>query len=131
MKKTRIILLALAMAGLLTIPAAALAKEAAQQWELVNPEGAAKINTMQLAPRITSLEGKTIVLRWNGKPNGDVLLDRVAELLTEKVKDVKVIKSYVTNPEINRITHNPEMGTDIAKKLLAMKPDIIIGAIAD
>ena len=131
MSRLRMILFVLAMAGLLAIPAGSLAKEAAQQWELVNPEGVAKINTMQLAPRITSLEGKTIVLRWNGKPNGDILLERIAELLKEKVKDVKVIKSYETNPEINRITHNPDMGTEIAKKLGGMKPDIVIGAIAD
>ena len=131
MKKIRMIFLALAMASLLAIPAAALAKEAAQQWDLVNPEGAVKINTMQLAPRITSLEGKTVLLRWNGKPNGDILLTRIAELLTEKVKGVKIIKSYETNQEINLISHGPEKGTAIAKKLVAMKPDIVIGAIAD
>src|SRR5688572_22391360 len=41
------------------------------------------------APRLDSLEGKTIGLLWNGKPMGDVALKRTAELIQKKVSDVK------------------------------------------
>lgn len=121
----------LAAAGFLVIPALASAREAAQEWELVNPEGVSQVTPMQLAPRLTSLEGKTVVLRWNGKPNGNVALDRVAELLAAKVKDVKIIKAYETNPEIAVISHTLEKSREIAKKLAAKNPDLVIASQAD
>jgi ABC-type Fe3+-hydroxamate transport system substrate-binding protein len=86
---------------------------------------------MSLAPRLSALEGKTVVLRWNGKPNGNILLDRVAELFTEKVKDVKVVKAYEMMPETSQISHSSEKGQEYAKKLLSLKPDIVIGSLAD
>lgn len=123
--------LLLAAASLLAVPGTASAKEAAQEWELVNPEGVAQIVPMQPAPRLTSLEGKTVVLRWNGKPNGNVALDRVAELLTAQVKNVKIIKAYETNPEISMISHTLEKSREIAKKLAAKNPDLVIASQAD
>ncbi len=125
------LLLPLIMAGSVAIPTASWAKEAAQQWELVNPEGVVRIAAMKLPPRISTLEGKTVVLRWNGKPNGNILLDRIAELLTERVKEVKVVKAYEVMPETSQISHSPEKGQEYAKKLLSLKPDIVIGSQAD
>ena len=49
---------------------------------------------MEPAKRITALEGKTIALRWNGKNNGDLVLDRLAELLAKKYPTAKVVKTY-------------------------------------
>ena len=108
-----------------------LAQEAIQEWELLNPEGVVQVETMVLATRISTLEGKTVVLRWNGKPNGNVFLDRVAELLSERVKNVKVVKSYDIFPEMSIISHTVDKGQEIAKKLLGLKADLVIGAIAD
>ena len=125
------ILLLLIMGGFIAIPVTSWAKEAAQQWELVNPEGVVRIVPMTLPPRISTLEGKTVVLRWNGKPNGNILLDRIAELFMEKVKDVKVVKAYELMPETSQISHSPEKGQEYAKKLLSLKPDIVIAAQAD
>ena len=107
------------------------AKEAAQRWELVNPEGVVRIVSMNLPPRISTLEGKTVALRWNGKPNGNILLDRIAELLAEKVKNVKVVKAYEMVPETSQISHSTEKGQEYAKKLLSLNPDIVIAAQAD
>jgi hypothetical protein len=132
MKRTllRALLLA-ALIGLLAAPALSLAKEAVQEWDLVNPEGMVKVEPMKLATRITSLEGKTVLLRWNGKPNGNILLNRVAELLTEKVKDIKIIKAYEVAPETSIISHSIEKGQAVAKKLLSFNPDLVIGSQAD
>ena len=132
MKRTllRALLLA-ALIGLLAAPALSLAKEAVQEWDLVNTEGMVKVEPMKLATRITSLEGKTVLLRWNGKPNGNILLNRVAELLTEKVKDIKIIKAYEVAPETSIISHSIEKGQAVANKLLSFNPDLVIGSQAD
>jgi hypothetical protein len=117
--------------GLLAISTIALAKEVAQQWDLVNPEGVIEIKTMELAPRITSLEDKTIVLRWNGKHNGNNFLDRVAELLAQQVRAKKVIKFYETDPATNVISGSYAASAEIAKKIAALKPDIVIASQCD
>src|SRR5512139_4029367 len=83
----------------LTIPSTAFSKEANQGWELLNPEGVIKIEPMEINPHPTTLEGKTVLLRWNGKHNGDKFLDRVAELLRQKVKGINIIYSWEFAPE--------------------------------
>lgn len=117
--------------GLLTMPVVTLTQEAVQDWELLNPEGAVRMEEVKIAPRLKTLEGKTVELRWNGKPNGELFLDRIAELLTEKVKNVKIIKAWEVLPETATISHTPEKGKEFAKKLTALKPDIVIGSSAD
>ena len=44
-----------------------------------------------LAPRPSTLGGKTVGLIWNGKRGGEVALHRIAELLQERTKDIQVI----------------------------------------
>jgi len=129
--RCRVFLLLLIVGGFIAIPVTSWAKEAAQQWELVNPEGVVRIVAVKLPPRISTLEGKTVVLRWNGKPNGNILLDRIAELLKEKVQDVKIVKAYELMPETSQISHSIQKGQEYAKKILTLKPDIIIGSQAD
>jgi hypothetical protein len=85
-------LLALAVAAMLgAVPA--LAADKPQEWELINPTGAVETSSIDPAPRLTTLEGKTVVLRWNGKNNGNVLLGRLAELLAKRFPD-QVVKSF-------------------------------------
>ena len=74
-----------AAAACLVMPAIAApgaqAAEKPQEWELVNPAGIIEKASVDPAKRIASLDGKTIALRWNSKHNGDVVLNRLAELL--------------------------------------------------
>jgi hypothetical protein len=51
-----------------------------------NQHGGPPVKT---APRLDSLQGKTIGLLWNGKANGDVALRRTAEQISELYPDVK------------------------------------------
>jgi hypothetical protein len=51
-----------------------------------------KVGPMRMNSRPASLEGKTVLLRWNGKYNGDKFLSRVGELIPQQVKSVKIIK---------------------------------------
>lgn len=104
--------------------------EKAVTWTLVDPSGVQKMETIELNPHPTSLEGKTVVLRWNGKENGDNLLDGVAEQLEKHIKDVKVIKLYETMPETTKYGVD-KMGDDIIKEIAALEPDLIISGQAD
>jgi hypothetical protein len=128
--KTAVILLLSPV--LLAIPGMTLWSEGNQRWEILNPEGVIKIEPMEINPHPLTLEGKTVLLRWNGKHNGDKFLDRVAELLSQKVKDVKIIKSWEVAPEtVDPITGSNERSLQLMKMLAAFKPDLIIGSQAD
>ncbi len=104
-------------------------------WELLIPEGAVIQEPLKLAPRISSLEGKTIGLRWNGKPNGEILLNKVADLLKKRVPSIKTIKFY----EVERSTIHteapgpPEQSVEAEAKLIKekYKPDLAIGSQGD
>lgn len=100
---------------------------APRQWKLVNPEGVVVVKPVEIAPRIASLEGKTVLLRWNGKHNGNNFLDRIAELMTQQIKGVKIIKMWEAVPGSNGYPMQ-QAHFDAAMKL---KPDIVIGSQAD
>lgn len=112
----------------LSLPAQA---EVPQTWNLVNPAGVIKTAAVEPAPRLSSLEGKTIVLHWNSKPNGDVILNRIAEHLAERVPSATVIKAYEKFPEIVKISATQEKSREAAEKILSLKPYMVIGSTAD
>jgi hypothetical protein len=117
--------------GLLIIPALASPNEVIQQWEVLNPAGVVSITPIKLAPRITTLEGKTVGLKWNEKPNGNIFLDRIAELLKEKIPGVKIIKFYDVEPTTAPQSANLDDAKRKAKIIASYKPDIVIGAQCD
>ena len=117
---------------LFTLSAVSPAKEIRQKWELLDPEGVVKIEAMKINPHPSTLEGKTVMLRWNGKHNGDKFLERVGELLVDKVKNVRIIKSWEVAPEtVDPITGSQERSLEFAKAIAKFKPDIVIGAQSD
>jgi len=116
----------------LAISGTTLAEEGVQRWEVLNPEGVIKIEPMKINPQPSTLAEKTVLLRWNGKHNGDKFLERVADLLTQKVKDIKIIKSWEVAPEtVDPISGSQERSMELMKKLAAFKPDLVIGSQAD
>ena len=124
-------LLVASLTGLLIVPAVSMAKERVQDWELINPEGVVAIKPIEMAARLVSLEGKTVALRWNGKPNGDLFLNRIGELLVENVKGVKIVKVWEAAHDTAVISSNPERSKAITEKISSLKPDIVIAATAD
>jgi hypothetical protein len=125
-------MLALAViAGIFAVPAMAPAADMAKEWTLVNPEGAIKVEKMTLNAHPASLAGKTVLLRWNGKHNGDNFLNRIGELLAKEVKDVKIIKSWEVAPETAIIAGNPDKSKEIVRKLSNPKPDMVIASQCD
>lgn len=108
----------------------AQAMEKPQEWELVNPFGVIKQAQVEPAKRITALEGKTIALRWNGKNNGNVVLDHLAELINKRYPSAKVVKTY-TDKSLNTISGTPANSERIAKAVAAVKPDLVIASQGD
>jgi hypothetical protein len=130
--QTQALIAMIVLTILFLIPRVDFAKEQEQRWELLNPEGVVKIEPLEINPHPSTLEGKTIMLRWNGKHNGDNFLNRVAELLAEKVREVKIIKSWEVAPEtVDPITGSQERSLELMKKLAALKPDLVIASQAD
>ena len=125
------VLLAIMLGMLLFVSQLAIAKEQAQEWEVINPAGTVQIKQEQLAPRINTLEGKTVVLRWNGKHNGDNFLDRIAELLKEKIPSAKVIKLYEVDKSTIKISGSMAESARIAQVIKGLKADIVIAAQTD
>lgn len=90
-----------------------------------------KIGPVKMNPHPSTLEGKTVVLRWNGKYNGDKFLARVGELFIEQVKNVKVIKMWEVDSSTAIISKKMEVSDQIASKIAILKPNMVISAQAD
>lgn len=85
----------------------------------------------------SSLEGKTVVLRWNGKPNGDVLLNYLGELLLQQGV-ANVIKLWEVDPESamisgeeNVISLGMERSVHFAEEAADLGADLVIASQAD
>ncbi len=124
---------ALAAVAMLCAAPMAQAVEKPQEWELVNPAGVIEKVAVAPAKRITSLEGKTIALRWNGKNNGDLVLDHLAELLIKKYPNAKVVKTYrdMADKNVSKISATQEESMRITQAVASVRPDIVIASQAD
>jgi hypothetical protein len=80
-----------------------------------------KIGPVKINAHPANLEGKTVVLRWNGKPNGDKFLTRFG----------KVVKMWEMDKTTAVISKTPETSKAIADKIAAYKPAIVIASQAD
>jgi hypothetical protein len=95
------------------------------------------VGSVQMNPHPSSLEGKTVVLRWNGKPNGDVLLNYLGELLL-KEGVANVVKMWEVDPESamisgkeNVIDLGMERSEHFAQEAADLGADLVIASQAD
>lgn len=98
-----------------------MASSTTRDWELVDP-CARRIGGVQsdFAPRLTSLEGATVGLLWNGKPNGDVGLRAVDEELRKRV------------PTVNTVFYAGGMPTEPGLlDQVAEECDVVVGCTSD
>jgi hypothetical protein len=128
----------LALFALSTLLLAATAQAApAEEIELVRPDGVVQIEPINVLPHPKSLDGKTIVLKWTTKPNGNIMLDRVAELIAKEYPTAKVVKTYSEKDMVPGArektllsgwsTSKPR-SVQMAKAMLSeVKPDLVIG----
>ena len=82
-----------------------------------------KIKQLKLAVRADNIKGKVIGLLWNSKPNGDVLLDRLAQQLNERYHFTQIVKK-------SKPLASMPAPKDVLDDLSA-KCDFVISAIAD
>jgi hypothetical protein len=107
-------------------------REPAYHWELINPEGIVTVKAMSLNRHPRQLEGKKILLRWNGKHNGDLFLNRIAELMVGHIKGADIVKAWEISPDTAvAISGSQERSTSLARSCASFKPDIVIGAYGD
>ncbi len=90
-----------------------------------------KIGPVKLNPHPAGLEGKTALLRWNGKYNGDRFLNRVGDLISQQVKNVKIVKMWEVDKSTAAISKNAEVSEQVAANIAKLKPDLVIAAQAD
>ena len=90
-----------------------------------------KVGPVKMNSRPASLEGKTVLLRWNGKYNGDKFLIRVGELIPQQVKSVKIIKMWEMDKATATISKSAEVSKQVAANITKLKPDLVIAAQAD
>ena len=100
-------------------------------WELVNPEGTLELESSAVMPHCQTLKGKTVMLHWNAKHNGDVFLNKIAELFIESVEGVKIIRGWEVAPETKKVSSNSSTSKNTARKLAEFKPDIVIASQGD
>lgn len=106
-------------------------QQVSHEWEVMNPEGVKLSEKITLNPHPDTLSGKTVVLTWNHKPNGDVFLNRLADLLLNQANVGKIIKLWELEPFTARVSQKPEISRQIAIAASKYKPDIIINAQCD
>ena len=83
------------------------------------------------APWPSDLTGKRVILRWNGKHNGDLLLDYLHSLLSRAFPDTEFIKAYETDPTLSGISKDLPESEATARALLELRPDLVIAATGD
>ena len=90
-----------------------------------------KIGPVKMNPRPASLEEKIVLLRWNGKYNGDKFLNRVGELLAQRIRKVKIVEMWKEDSSTAVISKEREASERIAGKIARKKPDLVIAGQAD
>ncbi|MCE5283277.1 MAG: hypothetical protein LLG93_14400 [Deltaproteobacteria bacterium] len=125
MKNNKWLSLAIALSAvfLVGLPIASPALAAKEKVPMVGPV------TLNAHPK--SLEGKTVVLRWNSKFNGDKFLDRLGELLAQKVPKIKIVKMYQLDPSTVAVSKDMDESLKTAAKIAERKPDLVIASQAD
>lgn len=84
--------------------------------------------SISFAPRLKTLDGKKIGLYWNGKPNGDFFLNRVAELLDKRYKGIEIVKLWEIDPTG---TAHADKKSDAVLDFIAKSADIVIAGQGD
>ena len=94
---------------------------------LLSPVADVQVEQFELTKRVPDLNGKTIGLFWNGKPNGDTFLDEVGNELKARFTLSRIVKLWEVRPE-TRTQYGNSMDN---LKSMAQNADLIIGASGD
>jgi hypothetical protein len=130
MKKVRLVSLLVVL--VLSLSAASLAGCGGGTSEpTVAPTPVTSAGSVTLNAHPASLEGKTVVLRWNGKPNGDKLLNYLGDVLTQQVSGIKIVKMWEVDPATANSSESAETSVQFADEIAAQNPDLVIASQCD
>jgi len=90
-----------------------------------------RVGPVKMNQHPSRLEGKTVLLRWNGKYNGDRYLSRIGELINQQMKGVKIVKIWEIDKSTAAISKSAEVSEQVAESIAKLKPDLVIAAQAD
>ncbi|NWF53697.1 MAG: hypothetical protein HXY45_02760 [Syntrophaceae bacterium] len=79
-------------------------------YEVVSPLGEPVVKQVSMAPRLQTLEGKTIGEIWNGGFRGDESFPMIEKMLQERYPTVKMIP-YIEFPLVTIASLHPETKT--------------------
>ena len=92
--------------------------------EVFVPTAEAKIKKLAVNPRIHDLTGKVLGFLWNEKPNGDILLKRLREQITQKYKLVRTEWGQIDGLHVG--VENEQVLNELAEKA-----DTVVIAVCD
>ncbi len=75
------------------------------KYEVVSPLGEREIKWIDMAPRLDTLEGKTVCELWNGSFKADITFQVIRELLQKKYPGIKIVP-YTDMPH-HHLLENP------------------------
>ena len=90
---------------------------------VLDPTAKANIPEREMAPRVDSLEGKVVGFLHNFKPNADLVLERIEELLCERFRVKEVMRRRKTNAASGA---PPEVIEELADQC-----DLVINGVGD
>jgi hypothetical protein len=92
--------------------------------EVFIPTAEPKIKKLGVNARVSNLNGKTLGFLWNEKPNGDILLQRLKERLTQKFQFAGTEWGQIGGLHV-------EVEKEPVLKELARKADTVVIAVCD
>ena len=90
---------------------------------ILDPTARPRAKGVPTAPRVDDLNGKVLGILWNRKPNGDILLRRVKELLSERFRFGDTIWRQ-------KFTASVPAGSEVIREL-ADSADVVINGQGD
>jgi len=104
-KRFQWLVMAVLIGSFLMITLPAFAEDAV--YEVVSPLGEPVVKMITMAPRLKTLEGKTICEIWNEGFRGDESFPIIEKMLKEQYPTVKIIR-YTEFPLVSIASLNPE-----------------------
>ena len=90
---------------------------------VLDPTAKANVPEREMAPRVDTLEGKVVGFLHNFKPNADLLLERIEEILSERF----TLKEVVRRKKLDAASGAAQSLIDE----LAEKCDLVINGVGD
>jgi len=89
-------------------------------YSVVSPLGDSAVKTITMAPRLETLEGKTVCMMWNHAFKADITLPAIAESLRSKYPDIKIVPYTEIDAAIRAAGHD-DTSTDAATLRTVLK----------